>query len=174
MENMAVQRVLAIATRQLASRPALLEKMEQELASGQLWCSQDPDCMVLAMVSLEADGLIQRSFVESHLKHLIDEWIALQHHHETRPTSNQPADGRDETSAHEAPLSRAALIEKLVSRWPSIETDLRYYHMNGLGVARYGDYDWLESAALLWAGMHGKLTQQATDEALSTNSSPVT
>ena len=51
MENMAVQRVLEMATRQLASRPALLEKLEQVLASGHLWCCQDDDCMVLAMVS---------------------------------------------------------------------------------------------------------------------------
>ena len=164
MENMAVQLVLEMATRQLASRPALLENLEQELASGHLWCCQDADCMVLTMVSLEADGLLQRSFVESHLKHFIDEWVTLQQHHETRPTIVDSPDSPDAAAAHEAPLPRAALIDKLAPHWPSIETDLRYCHMNGLSAARYGDYNWLESVALLWARVHGRLAPRIADE----------
>ena len=164
MGNMEVQRVLAVAAEQLASRPALLNKMQHDLASGHLWCCNDADCMVRTMVALENDGLIQHSFVESHLRGFINEWAASQEEQVIQLYTRQQAANDGAVPAAETPLSRAALIGKLASRWPSIEDDLRHCYMNGLSAAKAGQYDWLESAALRWASLHGRLPQVADDQ----------
>lgn len=171
MENLAIQRLLAMAGEQLAARPALFDRLQQDAASGQLLKRHDPDGALPPLVSLEADGLIQSSFAESQLRRFIEEWASAQEQQLIQPPDPPPAEAAAGPAA-EAPLSRATLIGRLASRWPSIEADLRHCYLNGLSIARYGAYEWLESVALLWAGTHGRLQQEVAGDSVASGPRP--
>ena len=54
-------------------------------------------------------------------------------------------------------MTRMALIQKYVRRWPTIESALSNAGRNGLDAARAGERSWMESKVLEWAYSKGNL-----------------
>jgi hypothetical protein len=57
----------------------------------------------------------------------------------------------------ERPMTRMALIQKYVRRWPTIESALNNAGRNGLDAAKAGERSWMESKVLEWAYSKGNL-----------------
>lgn len=70
----------------------------------------------------------------------------------------QQVDGADNKAKEgpSFPLTRKAMIERHVLRWPSIERDLSDAAANGLSAAKSGARNWIEEQAVAWARSKGK------------------